>query len=562
VQPPAESASPDWVGRTLDERYRIDRVLGAGGLGTVYLATHLRLDRSVAVKMLHRELLPSVELRQRFDREVKTLSRLSHPHIVTLTDSGVLDDGMGYLVMELLEGHSLEERLREQGALEPDEAIEITRQMLLGLAEAHDKGVLHRDLKPANVFIHPLAEGLHVKLLDFGLAKVRGDIATHPGAYPTLTADGVIVGTPTYMAPEQATGGDVTVTADVYAVGIVLFEMLTGRPPFRSENKLETIRAHMLSPVPELDAIAPELAPTDALRAFVHRALAKERTKRFADARTMLRELDALPRPAATLREGKRVKASRAHAPSSVGTEDTIALRSGELEVADDSRALAPPALPIPIRVGPPIQAAPATTPRRWRRLMLMALAGVSVIAALALAWLGPAPIETAPTLPPPTGTSPTIDPQPDDESDVPSTFSWGDVPDELRAARRDLLRGHGLSPTQTDAVETYARLHPNDARAPLLLARSARFRSLWPRVVTLYSQAYDADASTVGFPPMLSDLVHASGDPSASEAASDAVVRMFGASAGAAVDQRIAEVPEGAEHDLLQRLRARLDAE
>jgi hypothetical protein len=124
------------------------------------------------------------------------------------------------------------------------------------------------------------------------------------------------------------------------------------------------------------------------------------------------------------------------------------------------------------------------------------------------------------------------------------------------------VLRGHGLSPTQTDLVETYARLHPRDARAPLLLARSARFRSRWPDVVTLYAQAYDADASTVGFPPMLADLVHASGDSAASEAGSDAVVRMFGANARAAVDQRIAEVPEGAEHDLLERLRTRLDAE
>jgi eukaryotic-like serine/threonine-protein kinase len=145
-----EDSVARWFGKTIDGRYRIDTQLGAGGLGMVFRATQLALDRPVAIKVLHPELLPSSALRQRFQREVKMLSLLAHPHIVGVTDSGVLEDGSGYLVMELLEGMSLEERL--QRPIPPDEAIALCRQVLLALVEAHGKGVLHRDIKPANVF--------------------------------------------------------------------------------------------------------------------------------------------------------------------------------------------------------------------------------------------------------------------------------------------------------------------------------------------------------------------------------------------------------------------------
>jgi serine/threonine-protein kinase len=579
VQSPPDNGAPepDWIGQTLDDRYRIVRVLGAGGLGTVYLATHLRLDRSVAVKMLHRDLLPSRELRQRFDREVKTLSRLAHPHIVSLTDSGVLEDGMGYLVMELLEGQSLEERLRDDGPLAPAEAIEIARPVLLGLAEAHQKNVLHRDLKPANLFLQPLAEGVHVKLLDFGLAKVRSELASDPGAYPTLTADGTIVGTPTYMAPEQATGAVVTAAADLYAIGVVLFEMLTGQPPFRSDNKLETIRMHLGQAVPELDEVAPELQPTEELRAFIRRALEKDYAKRFADAREMLKELDALPRPAALLTAPR--KPPTPSKPPVRGTEDTLEVRSGELAelellslpgLESDLGSSAPPR-PPPLgdretpRVAAPRVAARRGIGRRRAPLVLgAALVAIAVVASAGSMFLG-----NDETTAPPT-------PE-DDESSEPlseelaeaapgpggvtlaNPFASGNLPSELRSARRQVLRGRGLSDAQVREVEAYRRAHPEDLRAPLLLARSARFRGRWADVVRHYVAAYEADEGAVGFSPMLPDLVRAAGDPSASRAASQAIVRIYGASAAPEVDARIEELPPGPERNLLTRLRRRL---
>jgi serine/threonine-protein kinase len=562
--PVVPSDAPSSLGGTLDGRYRIERVLGAGGLGTVYVATQLRIGRPVAIKMLHAELLPSADLRERFDREVATLGRLAHPHIVALTDSGVLPDGRGYLVMELLEGQSLEERIQSGGPIEPSEAVRIARQMLLGLAEAHDKGVLHRDLKPANVFLQPLAEGVHVKLLDFGLAKVRSDVATHPGDYATLTADGVIVGTPTYMAPEQATAQKIGAPADLYAVGIVLFEMLAGRPPFRSDDKLETIRAHLLAPVPELDAIAKELRPTDALRAFVRRALEKDHARRFPDARTMLRELDALPSPVATIAPGaaRAPAAARASAPSSQGTEDTLALRSAELEpisAAGAATAIGRPPPPAPTR------SRPQSPPVPRRMIVLAAIGGIAVLGLGLFAWLSArrahvAPATTAPATTVTTATS-------DDVDDVEATgadgavspFAHADLPDELRDARRDVSRGHALSDDESRVVEAYRRRHPEDARAPLLLARSARFHTAWSDMVSLYVDAYAADPSSVGFAPMLGDLVRASGEPTSSRAASDAVVRMFGASAIDAVDARLAEIEDAAERQRVTRLRRRL---
>jgi eukaryotic-like serine/threonine-protein kinase len=558
--PTGADAGHDWLGQTLDGRYRIERVLGAGGLGTVYLATQLRLDRPVAVKMLHRELLPSAELRKRFDREVKTLSRLAHPHIVTVTDSGVLDDGMGYLVMELLDGSSLEDHLRSNGALDPGEAIEIVRQMLLGLSEAHGKGVLHRDLKPANVFVHPLVEGIHVKLLDFGLAKVRDDMASHPGVYATLTADGTIVGTPTYMAPEQATGPNITPAADLYAVGIVLFEMLTGRPPFRFDDKLMTIRAHMSEPVPELDAFAPELRPSDALRAFVHRALRKDHAERFADARTMLRELDALPRPPATLVDGPRGPRPKAALPSGSarGTEDTMALGSAEIEPLDLSPGARAHA-EAPRASAPSAREGTAPVRRRWqpRAVGAIALAGVGLIGSV---WIAASsePTALAPPSPEPVAPAPPVEPPEDaeDPHDALSPFERGELPDALRAARREVLRGRGLSDAQERAVETYGRQHPADARPALLLARSARFHGEWDDVVRLYGEAHAADTGAVTFAPMLTDLVRAAGDERTNEAASDAIVRMFGPSAVVAIDARLAELPDGPERRLIERLR------
>ncbi|HJL17001.1 MAG TPA: serine/threonine-protein kinase [Sandaracinaceae bacterium LLY-WYZ-13_1] len=628
----SSTRAPEWVGATLHGRYRIDAPLGEGGLGQVFRATHLGLDRPVAVKVLHRELLSNEALRRRFEREVKTLSRLAHPHIVTLTDSGVLDDGVGYLVMELLEGQSLEQRLAE-GPMAPEEAIAIGRQILLGLAEAHDKGVLHRDIKPANVFLQPLADaGTHVKLLDFGLAKVRGDVAEDPAAHPTLTADGTIVGTPTYMAPEQAAGATLDASSDVYAVGVVLFEMLAGAPPFVRDGKLEIIRAHLRDDPPALDAVRPALRPSEPLQALVDRALAKDRLRRFESARQMLAALDALPEPAATL--GDEPAPARRQIS---GTEDTIALGSEELAPASRpgasaSAAQTAAALPaaeareadearrgpttVPERpsakevgaLGETVPALPASKtpasktpasrtpasrtpasrtqgrsdapspaggrtiqsarPRGTRVLVWVAVLAAVTAAVVSWAFWSrppdrpvPAPPEEVVDAPAEANADAGAVPVEEGADEPGNPFRAGTLPDELRPARRKILRGRWLGDDEARALRRYQRAHRDDPRPSLLLARHHRLQAHWAPMVRHYRRAHRIDPEVIGFSPMLSDLLDATQEAPSSRAAIALVVDAFGADALPAVEEELEGRREGPERRRLERLARRLRA-
>jgi serine/threonine-protein kinase len=279
------------IGTELEGRYRIEAELGSGGAGTVYRAVHLKLGRMVAIKMLKPEYGGSPELRQRFEREARALAALSHPNIVAVTDSGTAGDTL-YLVMELLEGESLSERLK-RGPLEPDEALAILGQLLLALSFVHERGLVHRDVKPGNVFLQNVpGGGVQVRLLDFGLAKF---IAPEAGGR-VLTRAGQIFGTPTYMAPEQVAGQEADVRADVYAAGIILFEMLTGKPPFRG-NWSELMRQHLMEELPPIESVVPDRVPSRELVALLAKATAKTRAERFANAAELARALAELPRP-------------------------------------------------------------------------------------------------------------------------------------------------------------------------------------------------------------------------------------------------------------------------
>ncbi|MBZ0117022.1 MAG: serine/threonine protein kinase, partial [Sandaracinaceae bacterium] len=237
------AAGDDLVGKTLGA-YRVDEKLGSGATGVVFRASK-EGEPPVAIKVLHDNLGSISGLKRRFDREARVLAKLHHPNIVAITDFG-FEDGHTFIAMELLEGRTLEDVLADS-PLPPETTIAYYHPILEALSVAHAHGVVHRDLKPANVFL--TKEG-SLKVLDFGLAKMLSiDELSEEG---TLTRKGRIVGTPAYMAPEQITGVFIDQRADVYALGVMLFELLADRRPFLYERRSELLRAHLLEPVPRI----------------------------------------------------------------------------------------------------------------------------------------------------------------------------------------------------------------------------------------------------------------------------------------------------------------------
>ena len=275
-----------------DDRRRdvqVTRLLGQGGMGAVWEAKHLRLpDKRVVVKVLLFGTTDAVTL-ARFRREAEIASRLGHPNIVQVLDFNTLADGAPFIVLELLQGESLAARLaRARPTFE--ETLSIVTQMGSALAAAHREGIVHRDLKPDNVFLCPTPLDGEVrdvvKLLDFGISKIRG-------AKTVLTQDAALIGTPQYMAPEQATGrnDDIDARTDIFAFGAIVFEMLTGRPPFLGDTLAAVIHAVVYAPTPSLRELAPETPP--AVAAAVERALAKERDGRFPDVGSFVKAITA-----------------------------------------------------------------------------------------------------------------------------------------------------------------------------------------------------------------------------------------------------------------------------
>ena len=215
------------VGVILDARYRLDSVLGVGGMGTVYKGYHLRMEREVAVKILAPHYSQNPQMIRRFKREGLVISKLSHPNIVTVFDYGESSEGL-YLVMEYLQGLTLREFLDDRDRVAPSVIVGLIKQVVGALEHSHAVGIIHRDIKPANIFLMPNGDDVYsVKLLDFGVAKLKV-----PGDEHTMTQVSGVLGTPKYMAPEQARTAEVNMSVDLYSVGIILYEMLAGRVPF------------------------------------------------------------------------------------------------------------------------------------------------------------------------------------------------------------------------------------------------------------------------------------------------------------------------------------------
>lgn len=287
------------IGAHLDGRYVLESLLGEGGMGAVYRATDLQSQSAVAVKVLLEELGDDAEIRERFEREARALFGLSHPNILGVHDFGLVD-GRPYLVMDLLEGGTLDELLEEQGNLSLAAARPLFRDLLEGLAYAHAQGAVHRDLKSENVHVGT-KENPKVTILDFGLVKFTDD--ERWGSGHKLTMMGSVFGTPAYMSPEQCTGAQTDARSDVYAAGVILFEILSGEWPFMKETRLEMFKAQLMEPPPKVSEYLSQPAP--GLDEYIARCLEKLPGKRFADAGEMLAALPdgtaplAAPVPAA-----------------------------------------------------------------------------------------------------------------------------------------------------------------------------------------------------------------------------------------------------------------------
>ncbi|MEI9941239.1 MAG: serine/threonine-protein kinase [Pseudomonadota bacterium] len=271
----------DLIGVTLNDTYVPERILGEGGMGRVYLARHTRIrQKRVAVKVLHPEFFGNAQVLARFQREAETAAAISHPNVVTVLDIDRTPHGLPYLVTEYLDGIDLADHLKAQGKLSATTAVHIARQLCKGLGAAHQSQVIHRDVKPQNIFLvgdfsRAFPERPSIKVLDFGLSRFSDSSENQ------LTQTGCIMGTPAYMAPEQARGQDVDHRTDIYGVGVVLYTMLTGSPPFDAESPQATVLAVMNSEPPRPRSVEPTIAPR--LELLIERAMARDPAERYQD---------------------------------------------------------------------------------------------------------------------------------------------------------------------------------------------------------------------------------------------------------------------------------------
>ena len=283
------------VGVVLDGRYRLDAVLGEGGMGSVFRAHHLAMDRKVAVKLLKPHLTQDATAAQRFLREARATLKVDSPHAVKVLDFGITPHGDYYMVLEYLDGRTVGRELEIDGPFAPARVLHIARQALHALGAAHRSGLIHRDIKPDNLLLMRVGDDPdHATLLDFGVAKLLEGTATSDRSQLALTAAGMVFGTPEYMSPEQACGQPLDARSDLYSLGATLFAMLTGCGLFEGRTAIEWLTHHVRTPPPHLADLVPALARYPALDAVLQRCLAKSRDARPASAEELDRELARL----------------------------------------------------------------------------------------------------------------------------------------------------------------------------------------------------------------------------------------------------------------------------
>ena len=547
------------IGRTLDGRYEVLGRLGEGGVGVVYRGRQTHLGRFVAIKVLHQDAAGIPEWRRRFEREAKALSALAHPNVVPVTDFGI-DGGVPFLVMELLQGKTLGELIKEQpGPLPLARTLDIFRQTLRGLAFAHGKGIVHRDLKPANVFLQALPDQAdHVRLLDFGMAKFLEGSGSRT-VPENLTRAGIVFGTPAYMSPEQVKAGTVDARSDVYTAGILLFELLTGRRPFLADSYEGYLGAHLTQPVPSLAKLRPKIPAARLFQALIERAMAKKPAERFEDAGALLAGLETVMTKrkvvAALARSGevRRKPTTGAHSVSPPGPRlgrraiAAIALVAGIGAVATYLRrdraapveTAALPAEPPAPKVAPPDEPSPKPS--------------LSPPAP-------PTPELPAPPKPKPTPTKPPAEAQAHGDNEAPTEQPeqpeqpekqrkarssahnpWkAPVPRALRPIRDRLNKGTHLTQRALAPVYEFAHGNPGDPRPWLLLGHAYAELDWYSDSVDRYVRADHVDPTGRGDPQMLADLLKAAAHPAAARAAARAIRDIYGAEAIPALDKAI----------------------
>ncbi|TNE44259.1 MAG: hypothetical protein EP343_31405 [Deltaproteobacteria bacterium] len=281
-------SSDPLIGQQIGNHRLLERI-GVGGMGVIYKAEHINLSKTYAVKFLHPQFASDEEVVERFRREAQVISSLDHPNIVRETDFGWLDGVGFYLVMEFLEGETLKEVIKREGALEPERVLRIFEQLLDALEVAHDEGVVHRDLKPENLYLIERRGKEVLKILDFGIAR----IAMEGEKKQEFTMDGEVYGSPTYMSPEQARGdiSRVDARSDLYSAGIILVEALTGRPPYQGNTPAEVMLSHISSLAPRISDLRPDLLYAPELEDVIIKSLGKESEDRYTDATAFLHAL-------------------------------------------------------------------------------------------------------------------------------------------------------------------------------------------------------------------------------------------------------------------------------
>ena len=275
-----QNPSDPLLGQTLAGKYLVEKLIKRGGMGAVYQGKHVLMDKTVAIKVLRPALAVDDDVVARFSREAKAASRISHPHAVSVTDFGESENGIVFLVMEYLDGRTLKEIIRSEGAMPLTRVVEIIRQVTGALDAAHGQGVVHRDLKSDNIMLSQTDGGDWAKVLDFGIAKIQQPEGVRDN---DITAANLVIGTPQYMSPEQCSQTQpLDARSDIYSLGVIIYEMLAGRVPFTGESATMIMMQHVQDPPPSVLATRPDLPP--AVDGVITRALAKVPADRFQTA--------------------------------------------------------------------------------------------------------------------------------------------------------------------------------------------------------------------------------------------------------------------------------------